>query len=443
MKIVRRVVQGWLACGIVFACAWCAEVKYLPDRLGRVFIEQRADNPQRYRLTPGELQAYRQKLRRIAEWVAAQPALSPARGFNLNGWGQIVRAEDCPVSGPCANTPVAAWFSLPLAAWTMNLSTGKEYTQEETGEFVNLHINNAVGIYNRYELEKFPSGETKAEDLPLTVDEARHRFLSEPRHITDADGCPVYEAANGDRQFLLVTRIRRPLFVPVTREALLRSIIREWKKRLAESEGMLAQMKMGPAAELYRKWMAERDQRVATRQQAYAFAKRSNPEKAEAMLRQMVASDEQVTANLRREMEKEQQARERGGGTDARTAKAEKDVGWMRDVLARLERKLAGEAPGWLAAQARYLPATFWESVDSPEGKPLVMINPRFTDPKLSPSEIQYIVATFRYSREIESGKPVHEGSAPAAQATHLGVWRMKQDSRWSALKGIMPEPRP
>jgi hypothetical protein len=424
------------------ACAWCAEVKYLPDHLGKVFIEQRKDTPQRYRLTSAELQAYRGKLRHIAEWIAAQPALSPPRGFNLLGWGQIVRAEDCPVSGACPNTPVAAWFSLPFAAWTRDLSSGKEYTQEETGEHVNLHINNPVGIYGRYALEKYAAGETKAEDLSFTMDEAGHRFLIEPRHISDADGCPVYEARNGDGQFLLVTRIRRPMFVPVTRETLLRSIIREWKKRLAESEVMLAQMRSGPAAELYRKWMADRDQRVATRQQAYAMAKRSNPEQAEAMLRQMAAGDEQMTGNLRREMEKEQQARERGGGTDAQTAKAEKDVGWMREVLSQLEGKLAQGSPDWLAGQARYLHAKFWESVDSPEGAPLVMVNPRFTDPKLPGSKIQYIVATFRYSLEIESGKPVYEGSAPAAQATHLGVWRMKQESRWSALTEVMPEPR-
>jgi ElaB/YqjD/DUF883 family membrane-anchored ribosome-binding protein len=197
-------------------------------------------------------------------------------------------------------------------------------------------------------------------------------------------------------------------------------------------------MAIGPAAELYRKWMAEGKERARVRQQATESLKKSNPEKAEAMLRRMEATEQQVTANFRRDMEKEQSNRAQGGGKDAILLRAEKDLAAVRDVLSQLQRKLAGMTPAERLAQARYMQDRPWESIDSPNGAPLVVINPDFMDRSLPRSAIQVIVSDFNYNRGIERGEKLYLGAAPASEATHLGIWRMKKESRWSALKELM-----
>jgi hypothetical protein len=420
-------------------CGWSADVKYLPDRIGKATVASRADNYDGYGLVEKEMHAYRDKLQRIAEWIVAQPGLSPPRGFTMRGWMMVVRSERCSRSGPCLDAPVAAWASVPLFAWALDLRTGKEFTEMEFGEDLNLTINNPwTPIWNRYGMEHGVSAGKKDADLPIWVDEKGNRFLIEPRRLSDVDGCPLYEDINGNRQFLVVTKISRPLFLPLSREVYLHSMIRWWERQLKSSEDAMKTMAAGPAAELYRKWMAEGKERARVRQQATESLKKSNPEKAEAMLRRMEATEQQVTANFRRDMEKEQSNRAQGGGKDAILLRAEKDLAAVRDVLSQLQRKLAGMTPAERLAQARYMQDRPWESIDSPNGAPLVVINPDFMDRSLPRSAIQVIVSDFNYNRGIERGEKLYLGAAPASEATHLGIWRMKKESRWSALKELM-----
>jgi hypothetical protein len=135
--------------------------------------------------------------------------------------------------------------------------------------------------------------------------------------------------------------------------------------------------------------------------------------------------------------------KERAGrvaGKDTRLSKTEKDVASVRDIMERLKQKLATMSSAERSAQARHLRNRPWGSVDSSEGEPLVAFNPDLLDPALSPAAIQIIVADFNYVREIEQGKELRK--ATMAVATNLGVSRMKNESRWSALKALMPEPR-
>jgi hypothetical protein len=72
----------------------------------------------------------------------------------------------------------------------------------------------------------------------------------------------------------------------------------------------------------------------------------------------------------------------------------------------------------------------------------LWVCNSDFLDRSLPRNAIQAVVASFHYDRGIERGEKLFYGSAAAGEATHLGVWRMKKESRWSALKELMAEPR-
>jgi len=104
----------------------------------------------------------------------------------------------------------------------------------------------------------------------------------------------------------------------------------------------------------------------------------------------------------------------------------------------RLQKRLATMSPEDRSAQARHS-ANFWESIDAPDGAPLVIVNPDFLDPALPPDAIQVIVADFNYVRGIERGRPL--GPNEGAMASNLGVSRMKLESRWSSLRALMPEP--
>jgi hypothetical protein len=439
MRSIPAPILLLIAFCILLTCGWSADVKYLPDRIGKATVALRADNYDGYGLVDKEMHAYRDKLRRIAEWIVAQPGLSPPRGFDTRGWIMVVRSELCSRSGPCLNAPVAALASVPLFAWTLDLRTGKEFSEMEFGEDLNLTINNPwTPIGNRYEIEHGVSAGKKAENLPIWVDEKGNKFLIEPRRLSDVDGCPLYEDINGNRQFLVVTKISRPLFLPLSREVYLHSMIRWWERQLKSSEDAIEKMRAGPAAELYRKWMAEGKERARIRQQATESLKKSNPEKAEVMLRQMEATEQKVTANFKRDMEKEQSDRAQGGGKDVFLSRAEKDLAGLRDVLSQLQKKLAAMTPSERSAQARYVQDRPWENIDSPKGAPLAVINPDFMDRSLPRSAIQIIVSDFNYNRGIERGEKLYLGAAPASEATHLGVWRMKKESRWSALKELL-----
>jgi hypothetical protein len=417
---------------ILLTCGWSADVQYIPDRIGKATVALRADNYGGYGLPDKEMQAYCDKLRRIADWIVAQPGLSPPRGFNIRGWVMVVRSGPCSLSHPCLDTPIAALASVPFFAWALDLRTRKEFTEKEFGEDLNLSINDPwTAIENRYEIE--PAGPANP---PIWVDEKGNRFLIEPRHLSDVDGCPIYEDVNGNRQFLVVTKISRPLFLPLSREVYLHSLIRWWEKQLKSSEDAMEKMEAGPAAELYRKWMAESKERARIRQQTIESIKKSNPEKADAMLHQMEDTEQKVTANFQRDMEKEQSIRAQG--KDVSLSRAEKDLAGLRDVLSQLQRKLAAMTLSERSAQARYMNNRPWESIDSPEGAPLVVINPGFMDRSLPRSAIQVIVSGFNYDRGIERGEKLFMGTAPASEATHLGVWRMKKESRWSDLKTLM-----
>ncbi len=108
--------------------------------------------------------------------------------------------------------------------------------------------------------------------------------------------------------------------------------------------------------------------------------------------------------------------------------------------MQRLKQKLATMSSAERSAQARHFRDRPWESVDSAEGEPLVVLNPHLLDRALPPSAIQIIVADFNYVRDVEKGKQLR---ADAAVATNLAISRMKNESRWSALKALMPEPHP
>ena len=439
MRSIPATIRLIIVFCILLTCGWSADVKYLPDRIGKATVALRADNYDGYGLPDKEMQAYRDKLRRIADWIVAQPGLSPPRGFNIRGWIMVVRSEHCPRSGSCLDKPVAAWASAPLFAWALDLRTGKEFTEMEFGEDLNITINNPwTAIGNRYEIEHGVSAGKKAEDLPIWVDEKGNKFLIEPKRLSDVDGCPLYEDINGNRQILVVTKISRPLFLPLSREVYLHSLIRWWERQLKSSEDAMEKMVAGPAAELYRKWMAESKERTRIRQQTIESIKKSNPAKAEAMLHQMEATEQKVTANFQRDMEKEQSNRTQGGGKDVFLSRAEKDLAALRDALSQLQRKLAAMTPSERSAQARYMQDRPWENIDSPKGAPLVVINPDFMDRSLPRSAIQVIVSDFNYNRGIERGEKLYLGAAPASAATHLGVWRMKKESRWSTLKELM-----
>jgi hypothetical protein len=414
------------------------EVKPLPDRIGKAVVQERSDNYALYGVPEQQLQQYRSKLRQIGSWILAQPALSPPVGFNARGRVLIRKSELCPAAGPCLKAPVAAWAAVPLFAWMLNLSSGREYTQMEFREDINIHVNNPwTSIQNRYALDPGPL--RKGEPLGYGVDDADVRFLVEPKHLTDIDGCPLYEDANGDRQFLVITKIRKPLFVNCTREAYLRTLLRWWSVQLKTSEEVLAREESGPAAAAYRDWIAGREQRAQARMGASSLLKNS-PEKAEELLRNGEETEQKVTANLLREMEKERAARGDGAGKDAHLLKTEKDVAAMRNIFERLKQKAAAMSPAERSAQARHFRPRPWESIDSPEGEPLVVFNPDFLDPAVSRTAIQIITADFNYVRDIERGRRLRTTDGPAA--TNLGVSRMKRESRWSDLKALMPEPR-
>jgi hypothetical protein len=72
------------------------------------------------------------------------------------------------------------------------------------------------------------------------------------------------------------------------------------------------------------------------------------------------------------------------------------------------------------------------KTVDSPEGRPLVIVNPDFLDRSLPRTDIQLIQVFFNYHTDYYN--PENPSDNPAAQ----GVYKMKQTTDWAAIRALL-----
>jgi hypothetical protein len=346
------------------------QTRYLPDFTGRVSIRLNAELTAMYQLSAAETEAFHGNLERLREILLAIPAFNPPRGHNASGRIQAANTSLCPKL-PCPKVPVTAWCDLLFPHYIA--SEGKPVLVGESGTELSIWINDPEPprLYNHFQLQEM-------------VDPQRRRIYFLPPKSDEVQGFPIYHAARDNVDMLILTKNSQPYWLPLSREAYLQAAIRD-------IEGYKAKVKVSRdfSGDIYRKWMAEREQRQEGYRLVYEQMKKTDPKKAEAFRQEMEKTEQDVAARLKRDMEKNPPV----------TGPL---LTGYEEILSRHQAALAAMTPAQRQMQARYLRNKDANSPnlvapDSGAGHPLVIVNPNFMNPNLARTAIQLMAVFFDY----------------------------------------------
>lgn len=360
----------------------------------------------RYPLPAAEARVRSEQFRELAAVFAREKAVNPPMGFAVLpsarpgplGWEETGRPG-----------PMPGWLAMPLHGYyedcnptcTVGLGTAVEPL---TTIWVSLNSISALDSYSK----------------PKWEDEQGPMFF-EPRLVGHVAGFPEYEIT-GFRNVIVLTKIKRSLWLPVSQERFIRNAIRPWKAELAKAKSA---QEISP----YQQWLKEKDERVKVAEEVYQRIRKRDPKAAETFRAQMAKDEEEVTAKLK--------AQEAGWASDSL-----KTVEFVRQELAALEAELASLSPAAKAAPAYVSPRARGSGLAKPgtEGaQPVVAPNRDFFDPSRPKTSIQLLVVDFGVKVEAQRDwVSTHPGEKNAAFTLRLlGEIR---DVDWALLASFLDE---
>lgn len=155
-----------------------------------------------------ERQEYVAALGKLYEIFSRSKPLNPPVGFEITRYRTVSKG-----------TPIPATFRMMFFGY-YRAGAGKPLqVDRETAATMDVYINRIRVL--------------EENDYPVGEDEKGY-FVYAPESTTQRFGYPVYHRAPGLKPFekIVITNIKRPLFVPVSRERYLRSLIQKEEKEL-------------------------------------------------------------------------------------------------------------------------------------------------------------------------------------------------------------------
>lgn len=345
----------------------CGEFIYLPDAPGQVKASvTKGGYESYYRLSRQENAAFNRNLQEVLNVILDQPFLKPPRGVELRGWLRNWHSPLCKKE-PCRGVPVNGQGILFFHF--LFESKGKAVPIIVTDNEMDFWIND-------------PETAIGANRLGITDSRGRKITLQLPR-MGEINGAAYFR--EGRSELLVLSRSDKPWWLPVSREEALKAMIRQQEKEIAE----IGPISETPYGDIYRKWIAEKPQRQQDAREMYRELKKTNPAVAEQIRQQNEKLEADMTERFRRDSEKE----------TAKRPTVKKPV-ILDQRLARYREVLAGMSPEERAAPARHMQhedplEPELAQCNSPEGVPLIVVNPDFLDKSLPRTAIQLI--TIKY----------------------------------------------
>lgn len=318
------------------------------------------DSP--FPLTAVEARLMNEQLRRLAAVFARLRVLNPPMGFEVHPRAHFGPYRWEPSRRP---GPAPGYVMMPFYGYFNVCNPDCHVVLGTAAEPLVVIIVSANSI-----------GSIEWRGKPGWQDDQGPMFL-EPRLIGHVAGFPKY-----DDEFVVLTRIERPLWIPVSQERFIRNAIGTWKKHQADVE---------PAAKLspYQQWLREKDTRARESEKAYQDLRKVDSKAAETYRAQMAKTEEEVTERLKAEDAKYQAAAAGGIATVARQ-------------VAALEAELASLSPAARTSPAHYLGshgagARPSELADAGRdgARRVVMPNPDFFDSRRSKTSFQLLAVKF------------------------------------------------
>jgi hypothetical protein len=400
---LRRVLVHYLATGsamiallfIGFASTGLAADGFYPDMPGTwVLTTDWKWLPEDIRPSPAHTQAFTQKVKRLAEQIHQTPLFSPPRGFQarararfLEGGAYACDDKHCPSKALQAEIGLLFYYFFDTG--------GKPSWGGEANTDATISINcleRTAGLDYQFGRLSLPDG---------------RYILFAPVKTGELGGFPLYH------EHLIITRGKRPYWIPVTREQYLQALIRATEVEIAKSQKQIAD-----AGDPYEKFLKEKGQRALDYERIYQDARKLYPDRAEALRTQLLLAEAAAEKGSRQASEM--------------LAKFRQTEDPMQPRLTNLQAELAAMSPGKRASQA-----WFQRNADAlimsdlvPAGQenatPLIAYNPDFFDPALPPTAWQIMTVKFAWAN--------HEHSAMVG---HVGFARLHQfayDTDWSRM---------
>lgn len=347
--------------------------------------------PKDIRTSPADTQAFTRKVERLAELIHQTPLFSPPRGFQARANARFFEDAYACNDKRCPSKALQAEMNV-IFYYFVN-SGGKPIWGGEANTDATISINcleRTAGI-------NYHCG-------GLSLPDGRY-ILFAPVKTGELGGFPLYH------EHLIITRSKRPYWIPVTREQYLQALILATQVGIAKSQKQIAD-----AGDPYEKFLKEKGQREQNYEQIYQDARKLYPDRAEALRTQLLLAEAAAEKGSRQASEM--------------LAKIRQTDDPMQLHLANLQAELAAMSPDERASQAwfhRNADAQIGSDLvpaGQEEAKPLIAYNPEFFDPALPPTAWQIMTVRFSWA--------LHEHSATIR---HVGFARLHQfayDTDWS-----------
>ncbi len=206
----------------------------------------------------------------------------------------------------------------------------------------------------------------------------------QPERTADFYGYPVNQTGRGEK--IVLTKIKHPFYVPVSREDFLKATIRYWQKKIEESKSEGSQA--GADRTALEEINEGRAQRLKNFEAAYAVLKKADPSAAEELKRDF----EQTEKQLQQEMDSNEDY-----SVSKRDVNAEGDkiilqnIKKLQEQLNTLSAKEKKEQAYYNSAQLE-VNGSGLVSSNQPGAQALIRINHQLLDTTCSKSDIQLII---------------------------------------------------
>jgi hypothetical protein len=394
-----RVLVHYLAIGsamivllfIGFASTGLAADGFYPDMPGTwALTTEWKWLPKDIRTSPADTQAFTRKIERLADLIHQTPLFSPPRGFQARANARFFEDAYACNDKRCPSKALQAEMGL-LFYYFFDVD-GKPSWGGEANTDATISINcleRTAGLDYQFGTLSLPDG---------------RYILFAPVKTGELGGFPLYH------QHLIITRSKRPYWIPVTREQYLQAIIRATKAEIAKSQKEIAD-----AGDPYEKFLKEKGQRAKNYEQIYQDARKLYPDRAEALRTQLRLTEAAAEKGARQSSEMLAQIRQTEDP--------------MQPRLANLQAELAAMSPDERASQAwfhRNADAQIGSDLvpaGQEEARPLIAYNPEFFDPALPPTAWQIMTVRFSWALHEHSATMMHVGFARLHQFAYDTDW--------------------
>lgn len=347
---------------------------FLPDKVGVWKPFRMSCDGSGHALTNEQNRIYASKLQKLSEAVHQSQVFNPPMGVEARPTGCVNATIEFLDDYPGNRTgPIPGYLMIGTFSYAYYAGTTRVVVADEGPHFF-VDVNSLMRLYS---------------DAAEIAHDEDGKIFPLAANTKSVQGFPFY---NGS---IVITKVTRPIFLPVSAEQVLQAKIHQARTELAKAQADHHQQ----AAEFDR-WVANRDKRHQAREITYQRLMISNPQGAAKYLHD--------TEEIERKQEERLKAEAANAGVPSVTEQ------FRQKELNSYETELASLSPAQRVAQAWYnwgrpYGSRFLADPTEPKARPLARFNTDFFDRSRPRTDIQVLIVGRLYGDLHESDDPQYQ----------------------------------